>query len=234
MDHQGRARRSFGHRFDHGLRHRSRGQALVEFALVIPIFLILLIGLIEFAFVFNAALGLNFATRNASLVAAEAGNQRLADCAILSEIQKSINAPMDLQQVQTVTIYKADRGGAPVPGVQDVWTRVATPNNYDADCVTGGTAAYKLYFQPTSIGWGATGLENTGGRCDVLQGCCTLFPSVCSSPPTGYIPLDSIGVKIDYQYRYHTPLGNLLALPGWSIGHFNLGSSNVNRMEPQL
>jgi len=211
---------------------------MVEFALVLPIFLILFIGIIEFAFVFNAALGLNFATRNASLVAAEAGNQVKADCAIISEIQRSISAPMDLKQVQKVTIYKADRSGAPVPGVQDEWIPVAAAIGYDADCVkiTSGTAAYTLNFKPGAIGWATTGSGISGGRCDVLQGCCTIAAAAggCPNPPTGYIPLDSVGVKIDYRYRYHTPLGNFLALPGWSIGYFDLGSSNVNRMEPTL
>ena len=39
------------------------GQSLVEFALVFPIFFILLLGIIEFAFVFNAMLAVNFASR---------------------------------------------------------------------------------------------------------------------------------------------------------------------------
>jgi Flp pilus assembly protein TadG len=38
--------------------HR-RGQALVEFALVFPIYIVLLLGTIEFAFVFNAVLSAN-------------------------------------------------------------------------------------------------------------------------------------------------------------------------------
>jgi Flp pilus assembly protein TadG len=235
MRQQGQARRTVGRLLDRPPRQDSRGQALVEFALVIPLFLILLVGIIEFSFVFNAVLGLNFATRNASLVAAEAGNSLQADCAILSEVQNSIGAPMNLQQVQTVTIYETDRNGAPkVPAVQDVWTRTATAINYDSNCTpTGGAAAYTLYFQSSAIGWVTTGSGNAGGRCDVLQGCCTIAGG-CPNPPTGYIPLDSIGVSIDYHYVYHTPLGNFLALPGWSQGWFDLGSSNVNRMEPTL
>ncbi|MFI5259191.1 MAG: TadE/TadG family type IV pilus assembly protein [Candidatus Limnocylindrales bacterium] len=216
---------------------------MVEFALVLPIFLVLLVGIIEFVFILNAALGLNFATRNASLAAAEAGNSLGADCAILTAVQHSIGAPMDIQQVQTVAIYKTDRGGAPVvPAVQDVWTRVASQNNYDANCVSSGspgytgTAVYTLYFQPSATGWATSGSETSPGRCDVLQGCCTIAAAAggCPNPPTGFISLDSIGVNIDYHYPYHTPLGNFLALPGWSHGYIDLGSSNVNRMEPTL
>ena len=51
----------------------STGQTLVEFALVFPMFFILFLGVIEFAFSFNAILAVNFASRNAALAAAEAG-----------------------------------------------------------------------------------------------------------------------------------------------------------------
>ena len=61
----------------------SRGQSLVEFALVFPIFFTLLLGMIEFAFVFNAILAVNYAARDAALAAAEAGDRSGADCIIL-------------------------------------------------------------------------------------------------------------------------------------------------------
>lgn len=51
-----------------GCPHRARGQTLVEFALTFPLFLVVLFGIIEFAFLFNAQLSLNYATRDASLV----------------------------------------------------------------------------------------------------------------------------------------------------------------------
>jgi len=197
---------------------RSRGQALVEFALVIPVFLMLFIAIIEFAFVFNSALGLNFATRNASLAAAEAGNLLGADCAILNSVEKSIGAPMDLARVQSVTIFQADRSGTPL-GPQDVW-------KYDTvahDCPAGATT-YSVHFTLSSTTYPATGAvdSNPAGRCDVLRGC------------SATVPLDSIGVTIDYHYPYHTPLGNFLVLPGWSAGYIDLTWSNVNRMEPTL
>ena len=74
MEQQGRARRFLGSWLSRPAGRGSRGQSLVEFALVFPIFLLLLFGIIEFAFVFNAQLSLNYATRDAALIAAEAGN----------------------------------------------------------------------------------------------------------------------------------------------------------------
>ncbi len=189
---------------------------MVEFALVFPLFLILLIGLIEFAFVFNAALGLNFATRNASLVAAEEGNTSGADCAILDSIQQSIRAPMVLLSGDSVTISQADRNGNIIPTRQDVWTYTTTTQS-----CTSATRTYQVNFAPGSATYPATGTENSGGRCDILQGC------------SASVPLDSVAVSVKYHYNYHTPLGNFLALPGWGTG-FDLTWTNVMRMEPIL
>ena len=90
---------------------RAKGQSLVEFALVFPIFFVLLMGLIEFGLVFNALLSINFATRDASLIAAEAGNGAGADCVILKKIEDSIGAPSNKAQITQVEIYKANKTG---------------------------------------------------------------------------------------------------------------------------
>jgi Flp pilus assembly protein TadG len=88
------------------------GQTLVEFALVFPLFITLMLFIIEFAFVFSALLGVNYASRNAALSAAEAGNDILADCVILAEVEKSIGAPGNPASIQTVTIYRTDQSGS--------------------------------------------------------------------------------------------------------------------------
>ena len=55
-------------------RASQAGQSLVEFSLVIPLFLVVLMGVIEFLFLMNGQLSINYATRDAALIAAEAGN----------------------------------------------------------------------------------------------------------------------------------------------------------------
>jgi len=232
MKNRDRARRSFGRWLGRPPRDFSGGQALVEFALVIPVFLILFIGIIEFAFVFNAALGLNFATRNASLAGAEAGNRIGSDCEILASIQRSIGAPMDQTLIKSVTIFQADQTGSNASGLKDVWTY---SKGAKTACPTESNSNQTVDFT-SSIGWASSYVTGTppntittkGVRCDVLSGC----PIKGSSPPS-YAPLDSIGVSITYHYNYHTSLGNFLALPGWGSG-FDLTWGNVNRMEPTL
>jgi hypothetical protein len=196
------------------------GQTLVEFALVLPLFLILLMGVVEFAFMFNATLGINFATRDASLIAAEAGSQSTADCAILAKIEQAIGAPLDKTKtatsgIQSVTIYKADRAGNPVSGVQTVYDRTGS-------MVCAGFSPNPMPYTLGTNGY-PMGEAPTGGRCDILAGC------------TASIPMDSIGVRIVYRYYLHTPVRNLVNfLPGASGGYVDFSWSNVMRMEPIL
>ena len=93
-------------------RRRPSGQALVEFALIFPLFVVLLLSIIEFMFVFNAQLSLNYATRDAALIAAEAGNNQNADCIILAQVDKDLNPPTDETRVFTVHIFSATETGA--------------------------------------------------------------------------------------------------------------------------
>ena len=193
---------------------RGRGQTLVEFAMILPLFMILLMGVIEFAFMFNATLEVNYASRNASLIAAEAGSNVLADCATLAKIEQDIGAPLNAANIQSVTIYKADRAGN-VAGAQNVYSRTGTTT------CTGFTPSSVPYSLGTATY--PMGEAPAGGRCDILAGCSTT------------IPMDSIGVTIVYRYYLKTPLRNLVSfLPGAGTGYVDFSWSNVMRMEPIL
>jgi Flp pilus assembly protein TadG len=199
---------------------RSRGQTLVEFALVFPLFVVLLMSVIEFAFMFNATLAVNFASRNASLIAAEAGSNTLADCAILAKIEEDIGAPLNKVNIRSVTIYKADRAGNLVVANQTVYSR--TTVTMPCDGFTPSVVPYALGANGYPMGE-PTSATSWLGRCDVLAGC------------SATIPMDSIGVKIIYRYYFVTPLRNLVSfLPGASSGYIDFSWSNVMRMEPIL
>ena len=102
---------------------RSDGQALVEFALVFTIFVTMMMGFLEFAFMFNALLSIGHATRDAALVAAEVGNSVDADCVILDQVERDVTAPADRTRITQVTIYRSDQNGAVIGGQQNVYTR---------------------------------------------------------------------------------------------------------------
>ena len=65
-----------------GLRRQSRGQALVEFAIVLPLFLVLFIGVIDFGRVIWAGDSLASAAREATRFAIVHGGSALTACPV--------------------------------------------------------------------------------------------------------------------------------------------------------
>lgn len=187
-------------------RSASGGQTLAEFAFVFPLFVVLLTAIIEFALIFNAVLALNFASRDASLVAAEAGDEAEADCEILAAIERSLQPPANPGLISKVKIYRVTSGG------------VAAETS---EFVRGGT---KTCLKPNgtsiSVPYSVGSVQNytPGTRCPRLAGC------------FGRTTIDQIGVEITYQYSSHTPIGNFFT----SNGGATLIKANVMRMEPVL
>src|SRR5207244_10869292 len=91
---------------------RDAGQALVEFALVMPVLLLLLIGLIEFSFVWNSRNTVLYATRDGSMLAAEGGSIAGTDCVVLNRIERDVISPATAIKVQQVNVYWSDLNGA--------------------------------------------------------------------------------------------------------------------------
>lgn len=188
-------------------RRAGRGQALVEFALVFPIFVVLLLGIIEFAFLFNALLSVNYSARDAALAAAEAGNGVGADCVILDTVDTSVGPPTSDNRIGTVEIYQATPNGVLI-GSPTLYTR------------TGSTTC--TFVDGTSLTVPYTRTSNNypeANRCNVLGGCGVGHPTV-----------DNVAVKVTYTHRYVTPLQNFLG--GGTTLTFD--RSSVMRMEPVL
>jgi hypothetical protein len=159
---------------------RVRGQALAEFALILPLFIVLLTAVIEFALIFNAVLAINFASRDASLVAAEAGDDGTADCEILAAIERSVSAPANPAQITNVRIYRYP---------------TTTASNYTR---TGSTTCNRPNGTSLTVPYSVSGAAGYAPavRCNRLAGC------------NGSSGIDQIGVEITYQYVSRTPIGN--------------------------
>ena len=183
----------------------SRGQTLVEFAIVFPLFWTVLIGLIEFAFGFQSVLSVSFASRNAAVVAAEAGNSTTADCSILKSVENDVTAPSAAQRIQTVDIYWTDGNGTIKPNSTTTYTRSGSST---IPCTVNGVS-YTVPYVLTVDGY------PMASRCTTRSGC------------AGHTGLDFVGVKITYSYAYHTPYGNVLGGTGWTVQR-----SSEMRMEP--
>src|SRR3981081_664530 len=88
-----------------------RGQALIEFALVLPVFLLLMFGVVEFGVLFNAAVTVNFVSRVAAVLAAEGGRTEGSDCMVLRAIERDTISPATPLRISTVEIYWSDTNG---------------------------------------------------------------------------------------------------------------------------
>jgi Flp pilus assembly protein TadG len=188
---------------------RARGQSLVEFALVLPLFMTMTLALLEFAFVFNAILAVNYASRDAALLAAEAGDGAGADCIILRSVEQDLTAPTDRARVSRVEIYESNTDGAMV-GTATVYQRGASTTT----CTFADGTVIEVPYLRTANGY------PEASRCAMLAGC-------GPSSPT----LDLVGVRISYAHAWITPLRAFIAA---DPNGFAFDRSNVMRMEPVL
>ncbi|MER3418066.1 MAG: hypothetical protein C4343_02920 [Chloroflexota bacterium] len=180
-------------------RARERGQGLVEFAAVVPFFLFLLLGMLEFGFVFDHELTLSYATREGARVGAalangggplgcgpgQSPNWTTVDAQIIAAVQRvlaSPGSPIALNRISQIRIYKATATGTEVTGKVNVW-------RYDPG---GGPQVdgRALDFSPQTVTWLA---------CERNNG--TPNP-------------DSLGVSLQYAYQFVTPLASVAAFFG--------------------
>ena len=196
---------------------RQRGQALVEFTIVVPVFMFLLLGMMEFGFAFSDRLTLGNATREGARVGASlvtgstttcTGDPAGVDISIVASMQfilKSGGSDVDLSHINSIRIFKASSTGTQVGGYVNTWTY--TPGaGPDAD---SGPGVERLDFSPSSTGWTACSRDNGSGNPD------------------------SIGVSINYQYQLRTPLAAVATLLGFSQGSsINIVDTTVMSLNP--
>jgi hypothetical protein len=182
---------------------RARGQSLVEFSLIVPLFLTILFGVIEFGFVFTHDLTVEYATREGSRVGAALNNGgdklgcagatwQNVDPLVIAAVERVLKSPgsqVVISRVSQITIYKANPStGANDQGLQNVW--VYSPG---AGPIPQGSTDH-LDFVDASY-------PNT----DAWQSC-----SRSNTLPTP----DSIGVSLVYTYVFQTPLASVVRLIG--------------------
>jgi Flp pilus assembly protein TadG len=185
-------------------RRRQRGQALVEFSLIIPIFMMLVVAIMEFGFLLTIKIGVTDSAQDGVQLASQLGNNLDADFSVLQLVEKDISSPMDRSKIMSVEIIKTDAYGLVNLG-EDKFTRTGT---YWNQALTDSVP----YTRTTS-----TYLPQN--RCNVLSG------AGCPASTT----IDYVAVKITYQYSWVTPLPNLAGL-GSTAPTFV--QSSVSRMEP--
>jgi hypothetical protein len=178
-------------------RDGERGQGLVEFAMIVPVFMLILLGLLELGFAFDHVLTLSYATREGARTgAALANGAKLADCGdvdkyVVAAVERVLDSPgspieADLSRVTQIRIFKATGAGAETSAV-NVWVPGAGPS------VDGK----QLSYRSQSTTWSSCGSSRNNQT---------------ASP-------DSIGVAIRYTYHAVTPLASVTRFfggPGWA------------------
>jgi hypothetical protein len=179
---------------------RQRGQGIVEFAMLVPVFMVLLLGMLEFGFIFEHTMTISYATREGARTgSALAEGNTAVPCAdvdknVVAAVQRVLQGPGSLvtsSGVQNIKIFDADATGAQIGTHVNVWTYAAG----GGPSVDGQNLDFKL----TSTGWDA----------------CTRV----SSWNAGVAP-QSIGVSILYNYKFVTPLAT-------AVGFFGPPGSNT-------
>lgn len=183
-----------------------KGQAIVEFAMVLPVLVLLIIGLMEFSLVWNSRNTVLFASRDGSMLAAEGGSLDGVDCVVLQRVEGDVVSPSSSLRILQISIYWSDRNGDQIGANQNLYTRGGSTSCTYADGTTI-TVPYTL----TTAGY----LESS--RCSVLAGC-----------GGGHNTVDTIGVRVTYQHFWMT---SFVRFAGNSV---TFTEASITRAEPQL
>jgi hypothetical protein len=201
---------------------RDRGQSLVEFAVLLPVFLLLLIGMLEFGFVFDHNISISYASREGARVGAalangggalgcnpgQSPNAASVDPQVVAAVQRTLTSPgspIVLERVQEIRIFRANSAGNQIGNNVNVW-------DYDpgGGPVVDGQA---LDFSVVSTNWPACGRRN-----DYNPG--------AGNP-------HSLGVAVVYRYDLVTALGAVMRLAGGSFaGSLMMSDATVMALNP--
>lgn len=201
-----------------------RGQGLVEFSTLVPVFLVLLMGMLEFGMAFNHQLTLGYATREGARIGADlvngggplgcpdsshpslSPNAANVDQVIVEAVNRvlsSTGSPIPLNQVTRIRIFQASPTGGDTLGKDNDWVYTATQYT-----LPDGT---KINFTPSTQSWGACNRSNVIGH-------------------TYANAVNSIGVSISYTYQMTSPLASVLRFFGGS-GASTLAMSDATVMQ---
>ena len=177
-------------------RARHRGQSLVEFALILPTMLLMLVGLIDFGFLFYTNMTLEYASREGARVgsALAKGDGTTLPCA---EVDDHVIAAVQRVLESAGINVRLDPSVAARGGVQ--WIRI-----YKATGIANGDGYEGTYNQWE---YATSGAPTVDGTVLKFKRTSSLNWSACNRK-NGNTP-DSLGVAIKYNHAWIIPTGPL-------------------------
>ena len=207
----------------HDRRHdEERGQGLVEFALVIPIILLVVVSVAELGLAFGNTHTLGYGSREGARVGSALATGNVSDCSggpdpagvdqtLVAAVQRILKSPgsgLDVSKVQQIRIFRADANGNEVPGTVNIWTYAGEQAGPEVD--PGPGALFIDFAPPASVAWPACARNNAGANPD------------------------SIGVTVTYTYDFLTPMVSMLeAISGGSLS-LTLRETTVMSLNPSI
>lgn len=195
---------------------RELGQGLVEFTLVIPILLLLVVSVAELGLAFGNAHTIGYGSREGARVGSALAKGGVNDCsggddpagvdaalvAAAQRIMKSPGSGIDMANVQEIRVFRATSTGAEVPGTTSVWT-------YSPGGGPEVEPGAFLDFTPGANPWPAC-IRNNG-----------------TNP-------DSIGVTVRYTYEFVTPMPQVINAISNGALQLTLSESTVMSLNPSI
>ncbi len=173
---------------------RAAGQSMVEYAMTVPVFLLIVLGILEFGLAFSHHLTMEYASREGARTGAALANVggpsvpcANVDDQVIAAVQRVLVAAgsqLDIDAVDEIHIYQANHPDGIEGSRFNVWSRGTGP------IIAGETVP--LLFAKVS------GQQSWGTACSRNNG---------ANP-------DSIGVSVTYTYTFVTPLAAILGFFG--------------------
>lgn len=202
-------------------RERERGQGLVEFAMILPVMLLIVVSVAELGLAFGNAHTIGYGSREGARVGSALATGDVSNCfggddpagvdaALVSSVQRILKSPgsgLDVARVTEIRIFKATAAGGETPGAVNVWHYVGVGQGVVVD---PGPTQVNLDFAPRSVAWPACVRDND-----------------TASP-------DSIGVTVKYQYDFLSPLPSVInAITGGAVS-LPLSETTVMSLNPSV
>lgn len=183
-------------RFNKRRSGSERGVVLVEMALVAPILILLVVGIMEFGLAFRDRLTVSNGTQSAGRVAAALGNSDDSDIAVLQAVEQSLGILPGSGGgvIKHVQIWRSNGSGSPVSGCGAIGSGGANCNWYQYD--PGGTCDWNPCPDPANASFQYGGGFLPANRDVTLDG----------------DGLDTVGITVLFSHAWITgilPIGDV-------------------------
>lgn len=189
-------------------RRGERGAALTELVLIVPVFALIVCGVLEFGMAWRDSMTVSNALRSGARVGSNMGDDRYADYDIIKAVEAAMREIPDTARVQRLVVYKASTANsAPTSGCM-----AGTPSTGVCNVYTGSDLArLKADF---------SGTTSCGGSAPDRFWCPT------SRQNEQALGADYLGVWMQVQYNWLTHM-----FPGTGL---TIKDRAIMRLEPRL